>query len=285
MANGMKSSRESALIGLWRWLSWTAVSALALAGMMLAAVSLPARLKLIGLFSLALGLTAGWVVGKIAHWRRIHHPRRLFPAATLLIAAALAGMTAESFRQWQISRDAELQAELRKSVGMRLLGPDLIDDFVQDQGTFEDYLAHRYSALVDLSRLSFPSSTRHFWWLLGIEIVAGSLAGGVISSRMVVGKFCESCGSWHEPKQSQVVEPITGNRCLELLSADQSVSLPNDAHLLLEFSTCRRGPEIPSVRCVLDRPGEAARVIVESQPDRATYDQLGLLLDEPIGTR
>ncbi len=277
----MSEPRESGKVIAGRLVSWVVLSAVALAVLMIAAVFLPPRLKLLGLFSIALGLIAGWLIGQLARRCRVHYRRIVFPVALIMTSLAIAGMIAESYRLWRNAKIERLAQQADQPLAAKLFGNEAFENLPGVSIGFDDYLDQRFSALKESSPLR-PMAT-HPRLLLGLETLLSGLAGGLVASRLVRGPFCKTCASWHESQRSVVLDPVRGNRCLKLLLEETTAAVPNDGRLELEFSSCRCSTAIPQIRCVLERPGFSPQVVGDVHPDRESYAQLTDVLDAEAG--
>lgn len=276
MADGIAKTR-AAIFG--RFVAWVVLCGGALLVLGIAAVHAPARIKLIGLFTVGLGILSGVIIGRIAHMRRVHHRRVVFLTAFFLTAIALSGVSLESFRLWRRQRAEVLNAQAKNPFAAQLLDHEAFADSPRDWGRFDDYLTHRFLALGKSSQPMLKSLADWPWGILGSEIILGSLLGGFFALRAVRQPFCVTCDSWHEPQRTVLLDRVAGNQCVTLLSGKTTTPLPNDARLLVECSACRCRTAIPAFRCLLEQPGRTARELLNVSPNAETYLQLKAVLD------
>ena len=84
---------------LMSFITWIAVSSVGVTALALLAAHCPSRIRLIGLFSIAFGLGAGWVITQAARILELHPPLRAMEVmSALLTLAGLIGCTIEIFR-------------------------------------------------------------------------------------------------------------------------------------------------------------------------------------------
>ena len=134
------------------------MSAVGVTLLTLAAVHAPGRIKLLGLYALAIGLVAGFGMGSLSRMLNIGAAAPIVLITFLLIVAAQTGMAVESHRLWAAKAweafEATPQGRLAKSTTADPRAPadfkaglqELIDR-QRESLRFGDYLAHRISPL------------------------------------------------------------------------------------------------------------------------------------------
>ncbi|TWU09395.1 hypothetical protein CA54_46360 [Symmachiella macrocystis] len=272
----MDKPRESATTIAGRLTTWLMLCVVALSVLMVAAAYIPSRLKLLGLYSIVLGLAAGWVIGQIARQCRMHYRRLLPPAALLMTIIALSGQIGESYRLWRNSERDRLDEQSQAAL---IFDNPAFGETPPPPDAFDDYLTLRFSPLAKSSWSLLQSAAKWPRLLLGLEVLLGGLAGALVAARLVNAPFCVTCESWHEPQRSVVLGSTVGNRCLPLLTDEEQPAIPEGGRLHLEYTSCRCSTAIPVIRCTREQPGEATRVVTTVQPDRETLAQLTTLLD------
>lgn len=272
----MDKPRESATTIVGRLTTWLMLCVVALSVLMVAAAYVPSRLKLLGLFSIVLGLAAGWVIGQIARQCRMHYRRLLLPAALLMTVIALSGQIGESYRLW---RNSERDRLTEQSQAALIFDNPAFGETPRPTGAFDDYLTLRFSPLAKSSWSMLQLAAKWPRLLLGLEVLLGGLAGAFVAARLVSAPFCVTCESWHEPQRSVVLGSTAGNRCLQLLTDEAQPAIPEGGRLHLEYTSCRCSTAIPVIRCTREQPGQATSVVAIAQPDREKFTQLTALMD------
>jgi hypothetical protein len=173
-------------------LSWLVLFLVATASISLAAVHLPPRVKMLGLFAIGHGLLAGWAAARLAAVFDLPAGKAVWSAVVfVVILGGQIEMAVESRRLAQTAEERAIAANPKRAALLRMLEsgkfPDdpkskqVIDDTRQTigaQGTsIADYLQFRVSALGIQSR---PLAAA-IWFL---EIGLGSLAGMWIFGRL-----------------------------------------------------------------------------------------------------
>src|SRR5262245_14226622 len=109
---------------------WFLGSCLGLTILALGAVHAPARIKLLGLFSIAFGMIAGLGMGSLAQSLGLDRSRTLVVVAFVSILAALVGVTVESHRLWAAEEWKAFEASPTAQLATKsLLDPKLPADF------------------------------------------------------------------------------------------------------------------------------------------------------------
>jgi hypothetical protein len=174
------------------WLSWLLLFVLGTASISLAAVYLPPRVKMLGLFAVGIGLLAGGLAAWLARVFELRSPPSILmtAAAFLVILGGQVGMALESHRVFRTAEERALAANPKRAAVLRMLqSGNLPDDAKSEKmaadvrktigthGTsFTDYLRYR------LSELGVQSG-RAAWAIWILEIALGSLAGTWIFRR------------------------------------------------------------------------------------------------------
>ena len=151
--------------------TWVLVSALVLTGLSIIAAHAPPRVRLLGLFPVACGLIAGWLLIRVAAGVRLQTSRVATLLATALIAASLLGMTFESHRMFAAKVRAQFAsaapdllearwlsqppagATAKERAQFKRVRQDLAKArrdrrrLLSDRSSFRGYLAHRVLAL------------------------------------------------------------------------------------------------------------------------------------------
>jgi hypothetical protein len=175
-----------------RWLSWLALFLVGTASISLAAVYLPPRVKMLGLFAVGLGLLAGWLAARLAWVFEL-------PAASaigcgvvfLVILGGQVGMAFESHRLYREAEQRALKEHPKRAAALSLLQSVKLPDDAKSKQTdadlrktigvrgtsFADYLQFRVSDLGIESRRGALVI-----WI--VEVALGSLAGSWIFRRL-----------------------------------------------------------------------------------------------------
>ena len=178
---------------------WFVMAAAAVAGLSFAAVTAPPRLKLLGLFAIALGALAGWIAGRLARWREVWQPRMVAAVTFLLIGAGLVGTTLENHRRYAAAMRPTYAIDPKMAILMRTLerppgrgekGSRGDDPFLKaadehqqapaERTTLTAYLRHRVRPLGNWSTAAAISL-----WVA--EVLAGSAAGAWVARRTALG--------------------------------------------------------------------------------------------------
>ena len=160
-------------------LIWLSACLIAVTALSIAAANAPARIRLIGLFSVAFGLIVGWGVVRVASQLQAEPRRRVSViTAMLLTLCGLIGST------WQSSRLDEARST---QSGNDALAARLIKEFDQQEKVpgngvqsrsevtaFQKYLSRR---LKNLGNLTTPWP-ECFW---AFELIAAAIAAGWMS--------------------------------------------------------------------------------------------------------
>lgn len=96
---------------LARFLLWLVAGIGLVCGVALIAAHLPARVKLLGLFAIGVGVLMGWGLGELARRLRVGSGISVACAAFLLTAAGIAGITVRSHQVWSSQVRASLGAD------------------------------------------------------------------------------------------------------------------------------------------------------------------------------
>jgi hypothetical protein len=185
------------------WFSWLVLFLVATAALSLAAVYLPARVKMLGLFAIGHGLVAGWIAARLATIFEFSPSSRRAAAGVvfLVIAAGQIGMAVESHRLYRAEEQRIVAANPKRLAILRMLQavktPDdpktkqMAADVRKTLGvqdvSFADYLQFRVSDIgVHSHRLAEAI------WIL--EIGLGSLAGTWIFRRLATVPRLEAPG-------------------------------------------------------------------------------------------
>ncbi len=183
---GESSSTMSDSICLFVWLGLGLISGLIL---IISAVHAPARIKLLGLFSIGFGLMLGSWLSFLAQkcFSDLHltdHWRGKTLLAGALIVAAIAGIGLESHRLWKRDLLRSREEDRRRVATMSLAGSQLLEQeratwerIDRDDTRFSEFLKRRTQTL-QLGTVSSVSI-----WLL--EILIGGVAGTWLFSRTV----------------------------------------------------------------------------------------------------
>ncbi|MBB01945.1 hypothetical protein GYB59_00395 [bacterium] len=151
------------------WFFLTLLSSLACAVL---AVLLPAAVKKLGLFSIALG--AGVAASEFGLRRKFNLPRSPAqgPIIILLAGAAEFIRVYESFRQFASARSEALERQLAEHP----MPDEAMFEEIRQQAipTWDSFLAFRYSSLP----IDFANSPALAWGLLAVEVLLAMLAAG-----------------------------------------------------------------------------------------------------------
>jgi hypothetical protein len=190
--NSSKSTRQNTRLSL---LQWFLVALFVLTAMALIWAHSPARIRLIGLFSLAFGLAGGWILGVTTRFLERPVPRNMVMVSFVLIALGEIGWTLESYRiyvgnQRQIYEQdipGLIAPELFKlqdqdktgvNVPQRMKAAGTLGESIQEARHKE--LANRIGFSVYLQQriaplMQWPTPFPGLFW--GCEVLLGSLAG------------------------------------------------------------------------------------------------------------
>lgn len=176
-------------------LRWLLVGAIGMTVLAIVGAHTPMRVRLLGLFSLVYGLAGGLFLGKVAGAFHLRRSGAALVASFLLIAAAEAGLTLESYRLWRAGQMARLERaaeEMRPlptvptsppppsglpSLAQRQAAEVLLDAMRDDQVSFRRYLALRLTRRGD-----WPAPWPAVIWSL--ELLLGSAAGAWFARRI-----------------------------------------------------------------------------------------------------
>ncbi|HEX4070668.1 MAG TPA: hypothetical protein VHX68_05845 [Planctomycetaceae bacterium] len=185
------------------WFSWLVLFLVATAALSLAAVYLPARVKMLGLFAIGHGLVAGGIAARLASIFELSSASRGATSGVvfLVIVAGQIGMAVESHRLYRAEEERGVAANPKRLAVLRMLQsvktPDdpktkqMAADVRKTLGvrgtSFADYLQFRVSEIgVHSHRLAEAI------WIL--EIGLGSLAGTWIFRRLAPAPRLEAPG-------------------------------------------------------------------------------------------
>jgi hypothetical protein len=179
------------------WFSWVILFLVGTASLSLAAVYLPPRIKMLGLFAIADGLLAGWLAARLAAMFEVRSASRVIECGLvfLVIVGGQIGTAIESHRVFRAAEEQAIAANPKRAAALRMLQlVNLPDDAKSAQAvadarktigvngtSFTDYLQFRVSELgIRSRRLAIAI------WVL--EIVLGSLAGTWIFRRLAAAE-------------------------------------------------------------------------------------------------
>lgn len=161
-------------------LTWTAVSSLAAAAITYTAVQTPGRVRLLGLFFIAVGVAIGLLVSQLGRMLQVTLNRSWFAVlASMLTIAALVGITIQSFQREQQARKISDQEKMAQQVLARMNSvgdsPKAIPP-TSLSSQFHDYLAGRVRQLG-----RWPAPWPEVWWI--IELAASIATAAYCSQR------------------------------------------------------------------------------------------------------
>jgi hypothetical protein len=185
---------------------FAAVLATGAVGGLVASIA-PPRLRLIGLFAIALGAALGWLAGRLAVTLRMPS-RRAAMLGGILTGAT--GCVVATLLHWQ-AYSRELQAAEKPNAGQTLMANMLKAaeqnapadpeseaamtefrdsatralDELKNRRSFSGYLSHRVASLGLTGSLSLA--------LWGLEVVLAGVAGGFVTCQLAARSFCECC--------------------------------------------------------------------------------------------
>ncbi len=185
------------------WFSWLVLFLVATASISLAAVYLPPRVKMLGLFAIGYGVFAGWVAARLASAFELPSASKAVGSGVvfLVILCGQVGMAVESHRLYRAAEERALVANPKRAAALRMLQsvrlPDdpkskqVVNDVRRTIGargtSFADYLQFRVSELGIQSRPIAQAI-----WIL--EIGLGSLAGTWNFRRLAPAARLEASG-------------------------------------------------------------------------------------------
>jgi hypothetical protein len=185
-SDAVKSSRRSA------WIQWFFLAFLGTAILTVVAVHAPARIKLIGLFSIAFGMVVGFGLGILA--RSLGLTRNTASVMTIVgvIAAGLVGMTVESHRLWSAKEWDAFQKSPAGQMAMRTARSEQAPDDLK--ASVQESIDRQRESLQFRSYLTRRISTTGNWkepwplifWLA--EIALASTAGSWAFCRILTTK-------------------------------------------------------------------------------------------------
>ena len=152
---------------------WLMVCVIATVGMSLTAAHAPARIRLIGLFSIAFGAMIGWLMVLLANKLESNPPRPLIGLfAAILTLGGLIGYTLEAIRIEDSvqTKSANDEMALRLLNQMKASGGKVETPDMSAMARYRGYLARRIKQLGDLQ-----SPWPEVVWL--VELFAGTAAG------------------------------------------------------------------------------------------------------------
>ena len=196
-----KSTMQNNRLSLLQWF-WVAVFVITVMALIWA--HSPARVRLIGLFSLAFGLGAGWILGVTTRFLERPVPRKVVLLSFVLIALGEVGWTLESYRIYvgqlkltyeqdvprlitpELFKQQDSQDKKGVNVPQRMKAAGTLGESIQEARQkelakrigFPVYLQQRLTPLVQWTT-PFPEL---FW---SCEILLGSLAGAWITRHVI----------------------------------------------------------------------------------------------------
>lgn len=268
---------------------WLLASTGAVAGLAVLAVHAPNRIKLLGLFAVAIGFLEGYGIGQFAQHGRVPSRRLVGLAAFAIIVAGQIGATWEAHRLY----DRTLREQYRADPTALFAGrvgfepgsamAEILQETRRERAERLDrltslsaYLKHRVSAVGSWSQ-PWPAV------LWGAEILIAGAAGTWIALRQLPAAFCRTCESWREAQRSVLVDGPTAERVLEILEIDPGDPLSPACRMNVSFIACRCPDAAPEIECVLESP--SVKPLGTAHPDPETRTRLGNLLDgvRPLG--
>jgi len=160
---------------------WLAMSAVAVIGLALLGVHLPARVKWLGAFAIIHGAVTGWVLGQLAIQTNCRPSKWLFGASFLLVMVGQVGLTVQSYRIWMDVQRKDFEESPTARIAREMESADDVPDDMrrsfegaliehQQRTSFSGYLRRRVSPLGIVAE-TWPTL---FW---AAEVLLGSLAG------------------------------------------------------------------------------------------------------------
>ncbi|MCH7988088.1 MAG: hypothetical protein IID46_02935 [Planctomycetes bacterium] len=185
-------------------LQWLLVAVFVMTVLTLIWAHSPARIRLIGLFSLAFGLAAGWILGATSRFLERPVSRNVVLLSFVLIALGETGWTLELYRIYvgqlrlayeqdvpqliapELFKQQDNEGDESVNVPQRMKAAETLGESIQEARReelkkrigFSVYLQHRITPFVQ-----WPTPFPELFW--GCEVLLGSLAGAWITRHAV----------------------------------------------------------------------------------------------------
>ena len=154
-------------------LQWVGVCVIGVTAVTLLAAHAPARIRLLGLFAVAVGALCGWGMARGAEWLRVTmSPGRSAILAGVVIATAQVGLTLESWRLFTAAKHHEYLEAPKKEIPGFLVEAAMKERrlIFERETRFPTYLEHR------VKNLGVSSSPWPLLLWIG-EMILGTAAG------------------------------------------------------------------------------------------------------------
>ncbi len=200
-------AREPSALGRVRLLRWLASACVLAAIASLLSSVLPARLRLLGVTAVAIGLLVGWLAGISTVSLRFHYPRRAYAAGTLVGIVAFGLTTVLWWRAHVVHVKDTFKAPpklaylsaAQQSTDDPAMAKQLFAEFSRDgesryreevkrRTRFTGYLTHRSSAIHAGSVMA--------WFIWCIELGLAGVAAGRVAGHAATTQFCDVCQNW-----------------------------------------------------------------------------------------
>lgn len=254
----------------------------------------PPRLRLIGLFAIALGAGLGWLAGCLAISLRMPS-RRVAIAGSLL--TGVVGCVVVTLLNWQ-AYSRELQAAEKPNAGQALVANMLkaakesgastpeseaaMAEFhasatralaeSRQRRSFRGFLTHRTAAL-HLSEMLAIS-------LWAVEILFAGAIAAIVAVRSSRQPFCGQCEHFLTVSRTHRFDPPVPAQ-LKSLSPEQPV--PSTSVITVTLLRCQCSEQSPQVRLEIVEPGSGRRAVVSPECGPSEVRDIARLLDKVEG--
>ena len=263
------------------------------AGGLVASIA-PPRLRLIGLFAVALGAVLGWLAGRLALKLRMSS-RRVATAGGLL--TSVTGCVVVTLLHWQ-SYARELQVADKPNAGQAMIAnmlkaaqenaptdPEAQAAMLEFQGTaekaldearqrrtFRGYLAHRVASL-GLTGV-MPTA------LWGIEVLLAGVAGAVVIRQVAARPFCPYCDDFLAVSRTHRFQFPLPEALVELIS---EAADPTEDQLTVQLLSCSCQETAAQMDFAVDHGAVGGRTVGCREITRDEYMKLSRLMDSTDG--
>ena len=258
----------------------------------------PTRFRLLGLLAIGQGSVVGLVVGRAAMPLKMHDRRvgsfggfacgvaSVAVAATLWWMGWVAQMEVPEKPRPDVALAAQMLAQIQELEGgdeeqlkayeetRRQMSKFLDQQTAPPNVEFDDWLAHRASAVVD---------SRSGAALIGlVELLLAGLAAGCLASSAVAIPFCSTCQAWRRVIRSHTFHsPLP--QPLKLLVSDSDEELI--AAISAELSACGCNARPVVNLGVETSDGKSPRHLIAAELSDKQFANLKRLLDEAQGMK
>jgi hypothetical protein len=272
---------------------FAAVLATGAVGGLVASIA-PPRLRLIGLFAIALGAALGWLAGRLAVSLRMPS-RRAAMLGGILTGAT--GCAVATLLHWQAYSQA-LQAAEKPNAGQALMANmlkaaeenALTDpksqaalaefrdsaaralDELRNRRTFNGYLSHRVASLGLTGSLPVA--------LWGLEVVLAGVAGAFLTRQLAARPFCERCDDFLTVSRTHAFQFPLPAALAELVP---EVVDPTDDRIALQLLTCSCQETSPQAAFTVTHGAAGGTTSGRREITRDEFQTLSRLMDAASG--